>query len=46
VFDAEDNTVTLQGTTAITIRAAGAISLEATQISLNGRVVRAGAEAI
>jgi uncharacterized protein involved in type VI secretion and phage assembly len=46
VFDAEENTITLQGTTAITIRAAGAISLEATQISLNGRVVRPVAEAI
>ncbi len=40
VFDAEENTITLQGTTAITIRAVGAISLEATQITLNGRVVR------
>ena len=46
LFDAEENSVTLQGTTAITIRAVGAISLEATQISLNGRVVRPVAEAI
>jgi len=46
VFDAEDNTITLQGTTAITIRAVGAISLEATQITLNGRVVRPVGEAI
>jgi uncharacterized protein involved in type VI secretion and phage assembly len=40
VFDAEDNTITLQGTTAITIRAIGAIALEATQITIGGRVVR------
>ncbi len=46
LFDAEDNTITLQGTTAITIRAVGAISLEATQITLNGRVVRPVGEAI
>jgi hypothetical protein len=46
VFDAEENTITLQGTTAITIRAAGAISLEATQLILNGRVVRPVGESI
>jgi hypothetical protein len=46
VLDAEDNTITLQGTTAITIRAVGAISLEATQITLNGRVVRPVGEPI
>jgi hypothetical protein len=40
VFDAEDNTITLQGTTAITIRAVGALALEATQITIGGRVVR------
>ena len=40
VFDAEDNTVTLQGTTAITIKAVGAIKLEAPHISIGGRVVR------
>jgi hypothetical protein len=46
VFDAEENTVTLQGTTAITIRAVGAIALEATQITIGGRVVRPIAEPI
>ena len=40
VFDAEENTVTLEGTTAVTIRAVGAISLEATQVTIAGRVVR------
>jgi hypothetical protein len=46
VFDAEDNTITLQGTTAITIRAVGAIALEATHITIGGRVVRPVDEAI
>jgi hypothetical protein len=46
VFDAEDNTITLQGTTAITLRAVGAIALEATQITIGGRVVRPVDEAI
>lgn len=40
VFDAEDNTITLQGTTAINIKAVGAISLEAAQITIAGRAVR------
>jgi uncharacterized protein involved in type VI secretion and phage assembly len=40
IFDAEENTVTLEGTTAVTIRAVGAISLEATQVTIAGRVVR------
>jgi hypothetical protein len=40
LFDAEENSVTLQGTTAITIKAVGAISLEATQITIGGRAVR------
>ena len=40
VFDAEDNSITLQGTTAITIKAVGAISLEAPQVTIAGRVVR------
>ena len=39
-FDANDNTVTLEGTTAIIIKAVGAISLEARQITIGGRVVR------
>ena len=46
VFDAEENSITLQGTTAITIRAVGAISLEAMQVTIAGRVVRPIAEPI
>ena len=45
-FNAEANTVTLQATTSITIRAAGGISLEACQVNIAGRVVRPVAEAI
>ncbi len=40
LFDAEENSVTLEGTTAITIRAVGAIALEAASITIGGRVVR------
>ncbi len=40
VFDAESNTITIQATTAITIKAIGAISLEATQVTIAGRLVR------
>ena len=40
LFDAEENSVTLQGTTAITIKAVGAINLEATSITIGGRIVR------
>jgi uncharacterized protein involved in type VI secretion and phage assembly len=40
LFDAQDNTITLQGTTSITIRAVGAISLEATQVTIAGRLIR------
>jgi hypothetical protein len=46
LFDAEDNTITLQGTTAITIRAVGAISLEAMQVTIAGRIVRPVADPI
>jgi uncharacterized protein involved in type VI secretion and phage assembly len=46
LFDAEENTITLSGTTAITIRALGAISLEAAQISIGGRVIRPIADPI
>lgn len=46
VFDAEDNTVTLQATTALTLKAVGAISLEAPLITIAGRVVRPSADAI
>jgi len=46
LFDAEENTITLQGTTAITIRAVGAISLEAAQVTIAGRAVRPVADPI
>lgn len=46
LFDAEDNTVTLQGTTAITIKALGAISIEAAVVTIAGRVVRPTADPI
>jgi len=46
LFDAEENTVTLEGTTAITIKAVGAISLEATSVTIAGRVVRPIADPI
>lgn len=46
VFDAEENSVTLQATTALTLRAVGAISLEATQITIAGRLVRPIADPI
>ncbi len=46
LFDAEENTITLEGTTAITIKAVGAISLEATQVTIAGRVVRPIADPI
>jgi len=45
-FNAEANTVTLQATTSLTIRAVGGIALEATQVNIAGRVVRPVAEAI
>lgn len=45
-FDAEENTVTIEGTTALTLKAVGAISLEATQITIGGRVVRPIADPI
>jgi uncharacterized protein involved in type VI secretion and phage assembly len=40
VFDAEANTVTLDATTALTLRAVGAITIDAPQITIAGRVVR------
>ena len=46
VFDAEDNTVTLQATTALTLKAVGAISIEAPLITIAGRVVRPTGDAI
>jgi uncharacterized protein involved in type VI secretion and phage assembly len=45
-FNAEANTVTLQATTSLTIRAVGGIALEGTQVNIAGRVVRPVAEAI
>ena len=39
-LDAETNSITLQATTALTIRAVGAIRLEAPHITIGGRVVR------
>jgi uncharacterized protein involved in type VI secretion and phage assembly len=39
-FDAEDNTVTLSATTALTLRAEGAISIEAPVVTIGGRLVR------
>ena len=46
VFDAEENTVTLEATTALTLRAVGAISLEDTQVTIAGRIVRPVADPI
>ncbi len=46
IFDAEANTITLQATTAITIKAVGAIHLEAPHITIAGRVVRPSADPI
>jgi uncharacterized protein involved in type VI secretion and phage assembly len=46
VLDAEENTVTLQATTALTLRAVGAISIEALQVTIAGRVVRPTADPI
>jgi hypothetical protein len=40
LFDAEDNTITIQGTTAINILAVGAINLDAPMVTIAGRVVR------
>ena len=46
VLDAETNSIVLEGTTSIAIRAVGAISLEAAQINIGGRVVRPVADSI
>lgn len=46
LFDAEDNTVRIVGTTAITIAAVGAISIEAAQVTIAGRIVRPTREPI
>ncbi len=46
LFDAEANSVTLEATTALTLRAVGAITLDAMQITIGGRVVRPIADPI
>ncbi len=46
VFDAEENTVTLEATTALTLRAVGAITIDAMHVTIAGRVVRPVAEPI
>ena len=46
IFDAEDNTVTLSGTTAITIKAEGTISLDAPVVTISGRAVEPTAKSI
>jgi hypothetical protein len=46
ILDADQNSVTIQGTTAIVIKAVGAITLDAAQISIKGRAVRPVADAI
>ena len=46
LFDAEENSVTLNATTALTLRAVGAIAIEATQVTIAGRVVRPIADPI
>ncbi len=46
LFDAEENTVTLEGTTSLTLRAVGAITLDAAMVTIAGRVVRPIADAI
>jgi len=45
-LDAETNTVTLQATTSVTIRAAGAVRIDAPHVTIAGRVVRPIAGAI
>jgi len=42
VLDAEANTISLEGTTAITIKATGLVSIEGMTIALNGRPVGPG----
>jgi len=46
LFDAEENTVTLEATTALTLRSAGAVSIEGLQVTIGGRVVRPVGEGI
>jgi hypothetical protein len=46
VFDAEENSVTLAATSALTLRAVGVVSIEGVQITIGGRVVRPIADPI
>jgi hypothetical protein len=46
VIDAEGNSIAIEATTAITLRAVGAIALEATTVTIAGRVVRPIADPI
>lgn len=44
LIDGEDHTVTIEGTTAITLRTLGAIAIEGNHITIGGRLVRPIAE--
>lgn len=46
VLDAEANSVTLQATTSLTLRAVGAVSIEGLQVTIGGRLVRPVGEPI
>lgn len=46
LIDAEDHTITIEGTTAITLRTLGAIAIEGNHITIGGRIVRPVAEPI
>lgn len=46
LIDGEDHTVTIEGTTAVTLRTLGAIAIEGNHITIGGRVVRPVAEPI
>lgn len=40
LIDAEDHTISIEGTTAITLRTLGAVAIEGNHITIGGRVVR------
>jgi len=46
LLDAETNTIAIEATTAVTIRAVGAVTIDATQVVIAGRVVRPTADPI
>ncbi|HEU4410070.1 MAG TPA: phage baseplate assembly protein V, partial [Polyangiaceae bacterium] len=46
LFDAEENSVSLSATTALTLKAVGALTLEGIHITIGGRVVRPIADPI